>query len=161
MLETPTLPAKIPETCSEGAAKWALRFHSGDMNTRAALREVKKTLAQARMAEEDLENAEIILAEVLNNITEHAYRGTEGPVELSMDLRDGELRCILRDQGRPMPDGQAPEGNLPLPNCALEALPEGGFGWYLIRSMTQGLAVERIQGWNVLSFAMPFATELD
>lgn len=159
MLETPTLAAKIPGVGSGGAARWALHFQSGDLNTRTALREVESILSQACVPQEDVENTQIVLAEVLNNITEHAYRGTEGPIELTIDLLDGELRCILRDRGRPMPDGHAPAGSLPPPNCPLEALPEGGFGWYLIHSLTQGLSIERVQGWNVLSFALPFTTE--
>ena len=157
MLEMPILPDLIP--APGGLQSWRMTFLSGELNTRAALRAVDSTLTQAGLSAEDRENAEIVLAEVLNNITEHAYRGSSGPVELCMMLTTGALDCTLRDRGKPMPGGVPPEGKVPQPDCPFEALPEGGFGWFIIHHLTRDLTLKSQDGWNVLSFALPLAEE--
>jgi len=132
------------------------RFTSGDLATRQALAEVTVALADAGLSEDDIANAELILAEALNNIVEHAYAGTEGPVELEIELRRDGLDCALRDQGRaaafdPPPDAPLPEIAPPL------RLPEGGFGWHIIRCLSTDLRHSRAGEWNELSFRVPFS----
>ena len=67
---------------------------------------------------------------------------------------DGGLHCTVSDTGAPMPGLCLPEGQFqPLKDLA--DLPEGGFGWFLIRSLTEGLAYQRSKGLNRLSFQLP------
>ena len=55
-----------------------------------------------------------------------------------------------------MPGGRPPAGRLPDgADCALVDLPEGGFGWHLIRTLTRDLAYVRSGGCNRLSFLLP------
>lgn len=97
--------------------------------------------------------AEIVLAEALNNIVEHAYSCYEGEIEISLQLRKDELVCKISDTGLPMPDGQLPSGKLP--NFGrLDSLPEGGFGWHLIRSLSKDLDYHREDGRNFLTFRL-------
>ena len=42
---------------------------------------------------------------------------------------------------------------------AVEELPEGGFGWDLIRQLTTGLAYARVEGRNELTFRMRRAAQ--
>lgn len=99
--------------------------------------------------------AELVLAEVLNNIAEHAYPEAPGPVTVSIGRADRGLRCVVVDQGRPMPGGVLPPGALPCSSgLALEDLPEGGFGWHLIRSLTTELSYSRAHGCNRLQFTL-------
>lgn len=97
---------------------------------------------------------ELLLAEVLNNIVEHAY--AEGAGLITLDLRGmpGRLCCLVRDEGHPMPAGRLPEGLAPTIARATPDLPEGGFGWFLIRSLTRELRYEREPGCNRLSFSI-------
>ena len=44
-----------------------------------------------------------------------------------------------------------------LPDTALEDLPEGGFGWHLIHSLTNDLTYLRTGGCNRLRFLLPLA----
>ncbi|WP_333818251.1 ATP-binding protein [Tabrizicola sp.] len=100
--------------------------------------------------------AELVLAEVLNNVAEHAYANRPGPVTVSIGQTPQGLRCVIVDQGRAMPGHALPEGRLPGSlGPALEDLPEGGFGWHLIRSLTQGLSYTRVDGCNRLQFLLP------
>lgn len=119
---------------------------------------VRKVLCQALSAEplaglsdDDRGTAEIVLAEVLNNVVEHAYAAGTGPILLTLQLGDGWLHCLVEDEGAAMPGGEPPAGRAPDP----AALPEGGFGWHLIRVLCSGLRYERQDGMNRLSFSLP------
>ena len=70
-----------------------------------------------------------------------------------LQLRRNELLCLISDTGLPMPEGQLPAGVLaPLGDFA--DLPEGGFGWHLIRSLSKDLSYRREGGRNLLSFRL-------
>lgn len=105
------------------------------------------------IAECDRGTAEIVMAEVLNNIVEHAYAGLPGVIELKLQRRAAELICQVEDAGRPMPGARLPEGGL-ADFSTPDNLPEGGFGWHLIRSLARGLSYRRIAGRNVLRFRL-------
>lgn len=105
------------------------------------------------MSEEQRGLSEIVLAEVLNNIVEHAYRDASGRIEISIAHRAGFLNICVIDRGKPMPDLKLPSGELRPPLDAQD-LPEGGFGWPLIHSLTQDLHYQRVQGQNILQFRM-------
>lgn len=101
---------------------------------------------------------ELVLAETLNNIVEHAYGGREdGWISLAIVLGPAGLGCTLRDVGRPMPEGRIPLGTGPRLGCDVAALPEGGFGWSLIRQLVCAPAYRREAGVNELRFVLPLA----
>lgn len=125
---------------------------------------------------------ELVLAEALNNVVEHAYRNLHGSQAQSfIDLRitqdNGVLRVVLRDRGRPMPDHALPGRTATCgPNGAravasrasaenpcvtgpdrttpLHHLPEGGFGWFLIAALTEDVTYERVNGENRLAMVL-------
>ncbi|WP_456387436.1 ATP-binding protein [Profundibacter sp.] len=106
---------------------------------------------------EEYGTIEMVLAEIMNNIVEHAYANDpDGMIELEILPANNGLKCILRDDGQPMPDGNVPMGCLPSqnvgPDFAVDDLPEGGFGWFLIRDLTRDLQYTRADGKNVLTF---------
>ena len=63
------------------------------------------------------------------------------------------LKVSVYDQGLPMPDEHLPKGEL-APLIDGEDLPEGGFGWFLIRTLTLDLEYERDGSFNKLRFAV-------
>lgn len=130
------------------------RFRSGNSETRAALGDLCGRLAARGLPEDDLGTIELVLAEALNNITEHAYGPEGGPVEVMLDLTGPQILCELRDFGRPMPTGDAPATELPLISPP-DFLPEGGFGWHIIRCLVVDLQYERTEGHNRLRMAIP------
>jgi len=96
---------------------------------------------------------EIVLAEVLNNVVEHAYaEHGRGVVEVEVELTPAGLAFCVRDDGRPMPMGDMPVGAAHDLDVAADDLPEGGFGWFLIRELTEELCYRRIGNRNQLSF---------
>ncbi len=123
---------------------------------RAGLTAATGVLRQIGLDEDSVGSAELVIAELLNNIAEHAYADDpDGLIELRVDAHDGELRCHAKDRGLAMPDGVLPEGKLADSNVAMDDLPEGGFGWYLIRTLTCDIAYDRIGQENHTRFRIP------
>lgn len=123
-------------------------------SVRGALRGLMDTPALRRLDADSREVAELVLAEVLNNIAEHAYGGQGGPVSLSLRPRAGELACRVADKGRPMPGNRLPDAALPA-LAHPDSLPQGGFGWPLIRGLTCRLRYRRRTACNILLFSIP------
>lgn len=135
-------------------------------NNHAVRKALVDTIAALRFLDlsgEEYGSIELVLAEVMNNIVEHAYANNpDGMIELEIAPSERGLNCILRDDGQPMPDGSVPMGVLPSQNAGpstdIEDLPEGGFGWFLIRDLARDLQYTRHNGKNILTFYI--ATEL-
>jgi serine/threonine-protein kinase RsbW len=118
-------------------------------SVRAALRRITTAVPVCNLSGDQRGTVELVLAEVLNNVAEHAYADAAGHVAVTVALIPDGLACEVMDEGAAMPDGQPPEGRLPEGD-----LPEGGFGWHLIRSLTCDLAYRRQRGSNRLSFVI-------
>lgn len=102
--------------------------------------------------------AEIVMAEALNNIVEHAYAAQAGLIEIWVGLGATGLECSISDYGRPMPDFQLPKGQQH-DLAQMDDLPEGGFGWFLIRSLAQDLQYQRRYNQNLLRFRLPLQAQ--
>lgn len=120
---------------------------------REALCALFDTLLLRSLPESERGTAELVLAEALNNIVEHAYARDDGEIELTLHLNASELACRIIDSGRPMPEERLPPGALK-PFDGLDDMPEGGFGWFLIRTLAHDLHYRRVNGRNQLSFRL-------
>jgi serine/threonine-protein kinase RsbW len=98
-------------------------------------------------------SAELVLAEALNNVVEHAYGPFSGEIRVMMTRKDGGLRVIIEDDGTEMPNYDIPEGKLHAAQNHTD-LAEGGYGWFLIRKLTKNLSYRRFGGCNRLSFLL-------
>jgi serine/threonine-protein kinase RsbW len=98
-------------------------------------------------------SVEIVLAEVLNNIAEHAYSRHPGAIDIWITAHQTFLFVRVVDSGLPMPGGEVPAGALSKV-VEIQDLPEGGFGWFLIRSLTQDLTYQREGNQNTLCFCV-------
>jgi serine/threonine-protein kinase RsbW len=105
------------------------------------------------LSQDCLGTTELVLAEALNNVVEHAYARYPGQIEVEVRRAPDHLHFHICDQGLPMPGAAPPLGHLPQTD-AFESLPEGGFGWFLIRSLAQDLAYRRDGQRNLLSFGV-------
>lgn len=123
---------------------------------RCVLRKILAAPPVVRLADNHRATVEIVLAEALNNIAEHAYADAPGQVGITLTIGRAGLECDLVDQGLPMPDARLPAGLLPrFDPGELALLPEGGFGWHLIRRLTRDLAYRRSAAGNHLHFVIP------
>ncbi|MEM8632811.1 MAG: ATP-binding protein [Pseudomonadota bacterium] len=122
---------------------------------RTALERARAWLCQHGREMEDLGTGALVLAEALNNIVEHALADTPGSqVNVILAFADRGLSVRLTDTGVPMPQGELPLGRLRTEFSGIDDLPEGGFGWFLIRDLTHDLAYQREDGRNVLTFRL-------
>lgn len=145
----------VPEAAAR-APELRLEFRADPVSVRQSLAHMLDLPPLASLADEDRSVAELVLAEVLNNVVEHAYGAEGGRICVSLTGDPTGIRCRVTDEGRAMPDERVPEGRLPGgPGTALADLPEGGFGWHLIRSLSVGLTYARINGQNRLGFLLP------
>ncbi len=132
-----------------------LVFQASEMAVRRALASLRASLKALLLDESSLGTVEIILAEVLNNIVEHAYSDSEpGTITVSCNKATGGLRFEVRDQGRMLPGGEVPAKPSHDLDAGLDQLPEGGFGWGLIREMTTMLLYKRSEEQNILRFGV-------
>ncbi|WGH77519.1 ATP-binding protein [Jannaschia ovalis] len=98
----------------------------------------------------------LLLAEVMNNIVEHALAGrADGWIELRVDRAPDGLRVALGDNGAPLPEALLRPA--PPPDAtAGEGCPEGGFGWAMIHALSSGLSYRRQDGINRLDLRFPY-----
>lgn len=130
-----------------------LTFPSGEFAVREALTAVLSGLDFLSLDLEESGAVELVLAEVLNNVVEHAYGDeTPGWIEVGCAHRPNGLHFLVRDEGRPLPDGILPIGQRPDISDVVDALPEGGFGWFLIQDLAKDVQYRRHDGLNLLSF---------
>lgn len=119
-------------------------------------------LVDEGVSEDDLHSVEIVLAEALNNVVEHAYpEGKTGEMRLLIRKRNSALMVEISDRGRPMPQGRAPLGNHPMTEFNQhDAMPEGGYGWFIIREIVRDLVYDRRDDQNILLFRLKLSTRL-
>lgn len=124
---------------------------------RNALSKVLTTLHHSITRSGTSGTVELVLAEVMNNIVEHAYAGqTNGIIQLSIRECRTCLFAKITDSGLPLPDHALPSSRFPELIGDQAFLPEGGFGWALINSMTENRTYTRHDGQNYFSFSIPF-----
>lgn len=132
-----------------------LVFLSDQMLLRDALKKTMRFFIDLGFSQDEIGVVEIVLAEALNNVIEHAYQEkSDGLIELAVQTKGDTLHFTILDKGVPMPGGVAPAGKRYDLNVDLMDLPEGGFGWLMIRELTDDLVYKRLGEENHLSFAM-------
>lgn len=136
---------------------FACSFTATQLDARSGISLVMERLRDFNLPEDRVGEVQIALAEAVNNVVEHAYAGeAAGDVRICCDLDREHLWIRISDAGPPFPDGKLPEGNPADITGPLETLPEGGFGWFLIRELTNNLHYERHDGSNRLSLCFDF-----
>lgn len=119
-----------------------------------AVTRVGKWLEQERIESECIGDVMLVLAEALNNVIEHAYGAeTSGDIEIKGTLRAQTLSLQIVDKGRPF-DGPPDEVILNTEVYELSDMPDGGFGWFLIKSLTEDIHFSREGDKNKLTLVV-------
>ena len=147
--------SSAPPATAAGGVLSRLAFRATFDNVRLAIERVMENAGSLNLDVDERASVELVLAEALNNIVEHAY-GSKEDGEIKLVLRHGRAGLLveIRDNGKPMPNGRTPVGDHPNDNAILGDLPEGGFGWFLIRELARDLIYDRENGENFLIFRM-------
>lgn len=134
---------------------------SGPLAAREILADLMSLLTPQKLPFDDASKIELVVAEAINNIVEHAYPpgAPDGPIDLDVRRNLDKLHFTITDQGLGMPDGKAPSGRPQNVKVDLLALPEGGFGWFLIRDQAENVEYTRTAWENCLSFDIPLSVQ--
>jgi serine/threonine-protein kinase RsbW len=138
---------------ADAFAGFTLPVLARNQSIREALGQVRGRLASMSLSEEEITTVEVVLAEVMNNVAEHAYAWRrDGQMILALRQTRNGVVVSVTDEGLPMPDAQLPFGERLDPTMPLGDMPEGGFGWLIIRQLARDVAYVREDGVNQLSF---------
>jgi serine/threonine-protein kinase RsbW len=114
-------------------------------------------LAQRNVEDASVSEAALVLAEALNNVVEHAYGFSEdGRISVFLACKGRDLRIVIKDCGRDFA-GVLPDVQMTDQDCALEDLPEGGFGWFLIKTLAKDVQFSRDGHLNRLALSLRVA----
>ena len=131
---------------------FSVTFLASETEARERVCAVAQRLRRAGIATERAGEIELTLAEAVNNVVEHAYAGAAPcPVRLCCDLDGRRLGVRICDLGLALPEGRPPRGKAADLSCPRADLPEGGFGWFLIRAFASSVRYDRCRGRNVLA----------
>ncbi len=122
---------------------------------RQVLRLLRQDSVLRGLSADAVDCCELVLAEAMNNIVEHAYGAADGSLRLTLLRGRHRVICRLMDCGRPMPGLTLPPSRLPAPDASDDSLAEGGYGWFLIHSLSQRLHYRRRGGLNWLFIVVP------
>lgn len=135
-----------------------LTFNADPLSVRAALRSAIARFMR-QISEDEAGTLELVLAEVMNNIVEHSYVGREaGEITLSIVRDRRGLSCSISDNGTPLPANHLLHNIASQPRPEPDNLPEGGFGWFLIRDLAEDLGYSRDGKRNLLAFRLPIGS---
>ncbi len=131
---------------------FACSFTATHMDTRSGISSIVAQLRSLGVPGARADEVQIALTEAVNNVVEHAYESAPpGDVRIRAELYPERLWINIQDAGAPFPRGKLPEGKPADVNVPAECLPEGGFGWFLIRELASQVQYERSEGNNNLS----------
>lgn len=138
-----------------GAAPLHIILFNQQEMVRHGLRHAVSWMQQRDYSSDLCAMTELALAEALNNIVEHAYsEGVLGTVEVLIEGMPDGVRCTLVDEGDAFPGGSVPSDTEPDVDVAFDELPEGGFGWHILLSLTDTISYSRLDDTNQLCFTM-------
>lgn len=134
-----------------------LELKGTPQEVRNALETLRQKLTAEEFAACNAGVLELVLAEVLNNVVEHALAGrSDGQIVISCNYQNHCWQVEVRDNGTAMPESGLPSGIMPEVDQDMGDLPEGGFGWGLVRTLAQDIEYERrASGVNQLTFCVP------
>lgn len=136
-----------------------LEFDSTPLAVRGALGRIIDGLGPLTLDPEEIGTIEIVMAETLNNVVEHAFPAGDPPGRVHVECahKDSGLHFRVVDRGRPMPEGAMPIAEAASVDVDVMDMPEGGFGWFLIKDLAREVHYQRSGGSNVLDLRLAVA----
>lgn len=135
--------------------RFSVQLVATELDVRNALLKIAGILARLELSADDRSRIELVLGEVLNNVVEHACVDCpSSPIEVKIATAQHQITLEITDHGRAMPGNTPPMGKYADLACALSDLPEGGFGWLLVRDICSDIRYERRNDVNILHLAM-------
>ena len=147
-----------PTDATSPSPELSLRYPARQESVVRALEKLRRVPWRIDAGPDLMSSLQIVLSEALNNIIEHSCSGlTDSWFRLSCDFDGDAVSVVIEDDGRPMPGAALPEGLAPSLSVPTDELPEGGFGWFLIRSICSNVRYSRKNSINRLELELKLA----
>ncbi len=118
----------------------------------AATEFVRKGAAEAELPQRRMGELDLVVEEVVINLSRYAYPDGAGDVTISYSVpAPGALRVEFADQGREFDPLAASPPDLTLD---LSGRPIGGLGIFLVKAFADSLTYRREDGWNRLALGI-------
>src|SRR4030095_1424611 len=114
----------------------------------AAVAWVAEVAARHGMSQEPRSKLDLCASELLANIAEHAYPGTDGDVHLDLFLDQDTATLTTADTGAPFDPETHPLRSLP---TSLMSAPTGGLGLRLGKAFAGSITYERVDDRNLVT----------
>ncbi|MGV6802995.1 MAG: ATP-binding protein [Ruegeria sp.] len=143
-------------------ARLNFRFPANEADASVAVAALHASISDLGLSENRSSDAQIALAEAVNNVVEHAYFGVpKGLVSVKVKIFQEYIEVTVSDTGHPLPGSRVPEGVPASVDTDTRDLPEGGFGWFLIRKLSDSVVYDRSHGQNRLVLRFNFGKNVD
>lgn len=143
-----------PLSISElGAVPMTYQFscRATEIEVRDLMRRLVDVLREEKVGEDLQSSVTIAVTEGLNNIVKHALIARpQEIIDLALSVDAVQVFVLLQDGGDAMPGCQAPVGHSADFSVARMDLPEGGFGWIMIRALADRIDYSRSNDINHL-----------
>ena len=152
-------PSQDPRAKHPMLPRFNVAVNSGTFAAREAISQLMDKLSPLQLDIEESGTFELVIAEALNNVVEHGYPDPAkgGPIKIDCSHQTNGLHVNIVDQGLPMPDGKTPLGLAAEVDVDFMDVPEGGFGWFLIKDLAKDVHYERQGDKNFLSLRVAIA----
>lgn len=104
------------------------------------------------------ETAELVLAEILNNLVEHATNPNAAVINLRLREDPDSIYCEVLDQGASFSPLSVKKSAQSYHDVPVDDLPEGGFGLFLVQTLAESISYQSENGQNRLSLRLPLTT---
>jgi serine phosphatase RsbU (regulator of sigma subunit)/anti-sigma regulatory factor (Ser/Thr protein kinase)/PAS domain-containing protein len=114
----------------------------------ALLSRIEESMRQSGFGHEEILNFQLAVEEACVNIIKHGYHGDEGSISITLEPAANSFTAIVEDEAP-----QFDPTKFDSPNLVgdVETRPIGGLGIHLIKSLTDELTYEYVEGKNRLS----------
>ena len=130
--------------------EWNLSINSELTELETVQQRLSEILQAASLTVESIEDARLIVEEVLVNIIKYGYENcTDGHIDLGIEIDPDELTMTFKDNGKPF----NPLTEITSPDLTMgdEERALGGFGFFLVRELAEKVDYLYFQNRNILT----------
>jgi len=130
--------------------EWNLTINSELTKLEVVKQKLGEIFQTAELNVELIEDAQLIVEEILVNIIQHGYENSsEGCIDLRIEMNKQQLMMTFQDSGKPF--NPLAEITPPDFNMDDEERSLGGFGFYLVQQLAQEVDYVYLNGKNILT----------
>ncbi|WP_016950028.1 SpoIIE family protein phosphatase [Anabaena sp. PCC 7108] len=155
LLAVQYLPSS-PFSQAVNVMEWNLTLNSELTELEEVKQKLSEILQAASLTVELIEDAQLIVEEVLVNIIEYGYENrSDGYIDLRIEINNQQLMMTFKDSGKPF----NPLTDIASPDIMMddEERSLGGFGFFLVQELAEQVDYVYLHGKNILTVRQAIA----